>query len=138
MGLYRAKCLPTTLDIIARARRMKRNHPFLRAVYLLTDGEDDYSDEIRMWLLSEGWEHVWVGRRDVWPRAQDREVGVGVDMEVARRSGVFVGNGVSPVNLGGEHVLKIHVSFRRPVPTSSCCGQGMAYIRISRNSGDTF
>lgn len=95
LGLYRAKCLPQTLDIISRARRMRKNHPLLKSVYILTDGDDDWIEEIRMWLQSEGWNHVWVGKRDVWSDWEDREVGVGVDMEVARRAGVFVGNGVS-------------------------------------------
>lgn len=66
----------------------------LKSVYILTDGDDDWIEEIRMWLQSEGWNHVWVGKRDVWSDWEDREVGVGVDMEVARRAGVFVGNGV--------------------------------------------
>jgi hypothetical protein len=47
-----------------------------------------------MWLESEGWEHVWVGRDDVWPGGQRERAGQGVDLEVARRAGVFVGNGV--------------------------------------------
>ncbi|GFZ51511.1 hypothetical protein JCM24511_09278, partial [Saitozyma sp. JCM 24511] len=93
MGLYRAKCLPQVLDIIARARRMRKNHPLLRSIYLLTDAHGPWLDEVRMWLESEGWDHVWVGREDIYPRWREREVGVAVDMEVARRAGVFVGNG---------------------------------------------
>ena len=94
MGLYRAKCLPSTLDIIARARRMRKNHPVLRMVYILTDANDEWIEEIRMWLASEGWDRVWIGKKDVYPDWEDQEVGVAVDMEVARRAGVFVGNGV--------------------------------------------
>ena len=48
-----------------------------------------------MWLLSEGWDRVFVGKADVYNKWEDHEVGVAVDMEVARRAGVFVGNGVS-------------------------------------------
>jgi len=95
LGLYRAKCLPDTLEIIARARRMRKNHPLLRVVYLLTDGDDRWVNEITMWLTSEGWDRVWVGRTDAYPDWEEHEIGVAVDMEVARRSGVFVGNGVS-------------------------------------------
>ena len=95
MGLYRAKCLPEVLDIIARARRMRKNHPLLRVLYILSDGEDDWAEEVRMWLQSEGWDRVWIGKRDVYPGWKDRELGVAVDMEIARRAGVFVGNGVS-------------------------------------------
>lgn len=74
---------------------MRKNHPLLRHVYLLTDADDAWAEEIRMWLQSEGWDRVWIGQRDIYPDWEDREVGVGVDMEVARRAGVFVGNGVS-------------------------------------------
>ncbi|WVR09242.1 hypothetical protein IAU60_006306 [Kwoniella sp. DSM 27419] len=95
MGLYRAKCLPQTLEIIARARRMRKNHPLLKSVYILTDAEDAWVQEIRMWLQSEGWDNVWIGKEDVYPDWQDKEVGVAVDMEVGRRAGVFVGNGFS-------------------------------------------
>ncbi|ORY29109.1 hypothetical protein BCR39DRAFT_565191 [Naematelia encephala] len=95
MGLYRAKCLPQTLEIIARARRMRKNHPLLRSIYILTDADNSWAEEIRMWLQSEGWDNVFVGQRDIYPDWQDREVGVAVDMEIARRAGVFVGNGFS-------------------------------------------
>ena len=40
MGLYQKKCFPETLDIIARVRRMRKNHPLLKHVYLLTDADD--------------------------------------------------------------------------------------------------
>lgn len=73
---------------------MRKNHPLLRVVYILTDGDDAYIDEMRMWLSSEGWDRVWVGKKDVYGEKEDREIGVAVDMEVARRAGVFVGNGV--------------------------------------------
>jgi hypothetical protein len=96
LGLYRAKCNPQILDIIARVRRMRKNHPLLKQVYIMTDADDAFTEEMRMWLSSEGWDKVWVGKRDVYPNWDDRELGVAVDMEIARRAGVFVGNGVSP------------------------------------------
>lgn len=95
IGLYRAKCNPQILEIIARVRRMRKNHPLLKQVYILTDADDAFTEEMRMWLSSEGWDKVWVGKRDIYPDWDDRELGVAVDMEIARRAGVFVGNGVS-------------------------------------------
>lgn len=107
LGLYRAKCDPQVLEIIARARRMRKNHPLLRSVYILTDADDAFTEEMAMWLSSEGWDNVWVGKRDVYPNWDDRELGVAVDMEVARRAGVFVGNGVSLL-------FRLHSGPRRP------------------------
>lgn len=95
LGLYRAKCNPQILEIIHRVRRMRKNHPLLKQVYIMTDADDAFTEEMRMWLSSEGWDKVWVGRRDIYPDWDDRELGVAVDMEIARRAGVFVGNGVS-------------------------------------------
>ncbi|KAL1404978.1 hypothetical protein Q8F55_008591 [Vanrija albida] len=95
LGLYKAKCLPDVKAIIARARRMRKNHRLLRTIYLLTDAPDDWTEDVRRWLASDAWDQVFVGRTDVYPDFQDREVGPAVDMEVARRAGVFVGNGFS-------------------------------------------
>lgn len=95
LGLYNAKCLPDVTAIIARARRMRKNHPLLRTIYILTDAPDEWIDEVRRWLVSDAWDNVIIGRTDVYDAWPDREVGVAVDMEVARRAGVFVGNGVS-------------------------------------------
>lgn len=133
-GLYRAKCDPQILDIIARARRMRKNHPLLKSVYILTDADRAWAEEVRMWLLSEGWDKVWVGREDLYPAWQDREVGVAVDMEVARRAGVFVGNGVSWL-CAGVRVQRAMRNESRTRPgadgssqrrarTSCCCGRG--------------
>jgi hypothetical protein len=94
-GVYKAKCQPEILEIIARARRMRKNHPLLKSAYLVTDAPGKWVEEVRMWLLSEGWERVWIGRRDMWGGRAEREVGQGVELEVARRAGVYVGNGVS-------------------------------------------
>lgn len=91
-GMYNTKCQPPILEIIARARRLRKNHPLLKSVYIVSDASGPALSEARMWLGSEGWEHVLTGRDDVW---QGDEVGEGVDLEVARRAGVFVGNGVS-------------------------------------------
>ena len=89
---------------------MRKNHPLLRMVYILTDSEPKWAEEVRMWLLSEGWDRVFIGKQDVYDKWEDHEVGVGADMEVARRAGVFVGNGVSVSSLAmrvGEWEWKV-------------------------------
>jgi hypothetical protein len=99
LGLYRAKCAPQILEIIARARRMRVNHPLLTTVYILSDGDDTWLEETRNWIASEGWMDVFVGGRDFSEEWDEKDVSIAVDMEVARRAGVFVGNGVSDRNL---------------------------------------
>lgn len=73
---------------------MRRNHPWLDTIYILADGGDDaFIGETRRWLESEGW-HKVLTSADVINEPDDYEVGEAVDTEIARRSGVFVGNGV--------------------------------------------
>lgn len=120
LGLYTAKCLPEITAVIARARRMRKNHPLLRSIYIATDGPEEWVEELRSWLISDAWDRVVVGQTDVYPGWDERELGVGVDMEVARRAGVFVGNGVSQACMHGCDFGVLTCSSRPPPPTSSC------------------
>ncbi|KLT39714.1 hypothetical protein CC85DRAFT_288288 [Cutaneotrichosporon oleaginosum] len=126
-GLYAAKCSPGTTAIISRARRMRKNHPILRVIYLVTDDEG-WADELTRWLLSDGWEQVYVAPRlhNAW---KDQEVRPMVDTEVARRAGVFVGNGVSGRQRAAD------TSSRRWRATLRCCARVISCTRISRSSG---
>ncbi|TXT04829.1 hypothetical protein VHUM_04097 [Vanrija humicola] len=133
-GLYRAKCLPEIKEILARARRMRKNHRLLRSVYILTDAPDAWTEEVRRWLLSDAWDKVFVGQTDVYPDFQDREVGPAVDMEVARRAGVFVGNGVS--GCGRRVDERSRRSSRQRRQTLCSCGRATASIRTLPSSGD--
>lgn len=113
LGLYTAKCLPDITTVVGRARRMRKNHPLLRTIYVITDNAA-WSEELRRWLLSDGWERVFVGS-DVHSAWGEREMGEVVDMEIARRSGVFVGNGVSWVGVGGRGGCWLHGGAPLPV-----------------------
>lgn len=92
LGLYRAKCAPEYTAIIQRARRMRNNHPLLRTVYIVSDAPAEWVAGIRKWLLSDAWAEVYAGAGEFGVAGVER---AGVDTEVARRAGVFVGNGVS-------------------------------------------
>lgn len=95
LGVYVVKCQPDYTAIIHRARRLRKNHPLLRTVYLITNpaGESSFVEEVRKWLRSDAWNEVYAGAGDFGVNGIER---AGVDVEVARRAGVFVGNGVSP------------------------------------------
>lgn len=47
--------------------------------------------------MSDGWHEVLIGS-DVTNEWADREVAEAVDIEIARRAGVFVGNGFSALS----------------------------------------
>lgn len=97
LGLYTAKCDPPILDLIARARRLRKNHPELSSIYILSNADFTFISEARKWLMSDGWHEVLIGS-DVTNEWADREVAEAVDIEIARRAGVFVGNGFSALS----------------------------------------
>lgn len=74
---------------------MRKNHPLLKSAYIVTDAPKKWVDELKKWLLSEGWEKVWLGKKDLWGGSAEREMGQMIELEMARRAGVYVGNGVS-------------------------------------------
>ncbi|GMK58726.1 hypothetical protein CspeluHIS016_0601680 [Cutaneotrichosporon spelunceum] len=90
-GVYDAKCTPDTMAVITRARRMRKNHPILRAIYLVTDSQER-ADELAHWLHTDGWDAVYVAS-DVHNAWRDLEIRSMVETEVCRRAGVFVGSG---------------------------------------------
>jgi len=108
-GLYLAKCDPPILDIIARARRLRDNHPTLSSIYILSNGDYGFVAEARKWLESDGWDRVLTSA-DVAYKWEDRGIVEAVDTEIARRSGVFVGNGVSQI---GSVSFEVHVANKR-------------------------
>lgn len=120
LGVYVAKCRPDYTAIVQRARRLRKNHPLLRTIYLVPNpaGESSWVEDVRRWLLSDAWNEVYAGAGDFGIDGIER---AGVDTEVARRAGVFVGNGVS------THLMRRAVDTRRAhgrrhgfVPGSRC------------------
>lgn len=92
--MYVVKCRPDYTAIVQRARRLRKNHPLLRTIYLVPNpaGESSWVEDVRRWLLSDAWDEVYAGAGDFGIDGIER---AGVNMEIARRAGVFVGNGVS-------------------------------------------
>lgn len=149
-GLYLAKCDPSILDIIARARRLRTNHPALSSIYILSNGDYGFVAEAKKWLESDGWDRVLTSA-DVAYKWEDREIVEAVDTEIARRSGVFVGNGVSigrtvrsrraRLTIGVAHLVLGVEQQRRPAEE---CGWKayrfhailVATARFPGNSGD--
>ncbi|KAJ9124337.1 hypothetical protein QFC22_001137 [Naganishia vaughanmartiniae] len=82
LGLYRAKCDPETLEIIARARRMRANHPLLNTLYILSNADYNFIEETKRWLVSDGW-HTIVTSTDIGSLWSDQEVLEAVDTEIA-------------------------------------------------------
>lgn len=100
---YLAHCLPTTEQLVARLRTVRREHhtqcgEMLRRVYVLSNEWAWTLEDLRSALEEDGWEDV-VSSVDLQLDAQQYYVGMAVDMAIAEKAEVFVGNGVSPASI---------------------------------------
>ena len=136
---YVRRCWPEIDAVVARLREVRRLHPGLERVFVLTNGSKDWVDALKEALLRNGdhdevvpeadhtmqaeedeprilpggirvqplppvlnskagWKAVYTSRdlRLMWA---EREIDQAVDMEIARRAEVFLGNGVSGLRI---------------------------------------
>jgi len=106
------RCYPTIASIVTKINATKSERrddnlpsdgvsPSLDIVYLMTNEgtEQEWIETLRRKLLSVGWKKVLTGK-DFEMNPEQRAVGMAVDMEIARRAGVFIGNGWSALSSG--------------------------------------
>jgi hypothetical protein len=100
--IYRARSArsyPTEAEILERIRTVRREHLAaapgapLDVLYVATNADARWVATLRAPLLRDGWRAV-VSLHDFALDEAQNEVGNAVDMEVARRAALFVGNGV--------------------------------------------
>ena len=90
---YMQHCWPSTDDILAKLREVREERPDLQRVYVLTNGWGWWVDSLRKAVEKEG----WVDLKSSLDLAVDREqkyVEMAIDMAIAERAEVFIGNGV--------------------------------------------
>jgi hypothetical protein len=98
--LYRQHCFPSDDEVRATIRYARAQymaaHPMraLDVLYILTNADADWVRTFTSSLRGDGWGTV-VGTPDLALDEEMMEVSFAVDMEIARRSEVFIGNGVS-------------------------------------------
>jgi hypothetical protein len=94
---YMSHCWPTDDEIVEKITEVResRGGEGLKRVYILTNGRPAWvaglKDKIRR---MGGWERV-SSSRDLTLTPEQRLVGQAIDMSIAMRSEVFIGNGVS-------------------------------------------
>lgn len=94
VAAYLRVCWPTNEQIVERAKLMRTLHPGLNRVYILTNGKPDYLAKLKSDLKRDGWAKVSTSQ-DMTLDWQETWVAQSIDMAIAQRSEVFVGNGVS-------------------------------------------
>jgi len=96
-------------DIRDKLAAVRRAHPALEDVYLMTNGEERWVGGLEELLLEDGWKNVRSSRDLVLGDAA-RAVSQGVDMAVGNWAEVFIGNGFSSMtsNVVGFRLAQGH------------------------------
>jgi hypothetical protein len=90
---YLQHCLPTIPQIVSKLHTLRLQHPSLRRVYVLSNGWGWWLNGLKGALQEDGWDDM---KSTVELRLDDEQeyVGMAVDMAIAEKAEVFVGNGV--------------------------------------------
>lgn len=101
-GYYLAHCLPTTNQIVSVLRTVRREYHSqsartLNRVYILSNERAWALEEVKRGLKDDGWEDV-VSTLDLDLDAEQYHVSMAVDMAIAERAEVFIGNGFSSLS----------------------------------------
>ncbi|KZV83718.1 hypothetical protein EXIGLDRAFT_625252 [Exidia glandulosa HHB12029] len=92
---FMRRCYPTPQQIVLRLRSLRAERGSgLEKVYVATNGKGEFLKELRRVLRDDGWKDVLTSR-DLELPADERIVDQGIDMEIATRAELFVGNGFS-------------------------------------------
>lgn len=103
IAVYMERCLPTFDAIVQKIRDSR--HDYIKAakggekrtldtLYILTNDDSEWLQQLKSALKGEGWNLV-VTSKDLVLDAEGVDTGMAVDMDIARRAAVFIGNGVS-------------------------------------------
>ncbi|KAI6030052.1 hypothetical protein EDC04DRAFT_2924603 [Pisolithus marmoratus] len=99
---YLAHCLPTTEQIVSVLRTIRREYNIqgtgtLKRIYMLSNERAWALRELKSALEDDGWEDV-VSTVDLRLDAEQYHLSMAVDMAIAERAEVFVGNGFSSLS----------------------------------------
>ncbi|KAF8121127.1 hypothetical protein EV363DRAFT_1187271 [Boletus edulis] len=94
---YLQHCLPSTTQVVHRLAEIRAQHPALKRVYVLSNEWAWALGELKDALEKDGWADVR-GTIDLQLDAAQYHVSMAVDMAIAERAEVFVGNGFSSLS----------------------------------------
>ena len=131
---YLQHCLPTIPQIVDKLHALRDENPSLRRVYVLSNGWGWWLNNLKEALQKDGWDDL-KSSLDVKLDGEQAYVAMAVDMAIAEKAEVFVGNGVSLSSLffslslffipsprpGVDDTYYLHTSSRASLRTWSCC-----------------
>lgn len=93
---YMDHCYPGIEQMVRKVERVREeSRELLDHIYIMTNGADSWVTELKTALRAlGGWEHIG-SNRDLSLTWEQKYVAQAVDMLVAQRAQVFIGNGVS-------------------------------------------
>ncbi|KAF8995707.1 hypothetical protein BDQ17DRAFT_1365342 [Cyathus striatus] len=91
---YLKRCFPAREQIVQRLREIRKDNPSLRRVYLLSNGWGWWLNELSKELKQDGWEDV-ANTNQLRLDNEQFWVSGAVDMAIAERAEVLLGNGFS-------------------------------------------
>lgn len=94
MEYYMRHCYPTVAQVAEKLWAVRTENPGLRRVYVMTNGWGGWMRELRRILKSDGWEDV-KSTFDMELDLAQNHVSMAVDMAIAEKAEVFIGNGFS-------------------------------------------
>jgi hypothetical protein len=107
IATYMERCLPHFSAIVQKIRDSRDDYVnaaeegegkrVLDTLYILTNDDSEWVHQLKTVLRPEGWKLI-VTSQDLILDSEGVDTGMAVDMEVARRAAVFIGNGVSPTS----------------------------------------
>ncbi|KAF9001305.1 hypothetical protein BDQ17DRAFT_1244641 [Cyathus striatus] len=94
---YLQHCLPTIPQLVQRLHEVREDNPTLKRVYVLSNAWPSFLNELKKELWKDGWGDVG-DSYDLTLDSEQRGVAAAVDMGVAERAEVFLGNGFSSLS----------------------------------------
>jgi len=101
LSYYLDHCWPSTVQVVQKLREVRVEYPGLRRVYVLSNAGTWSLDGLKNALQEDGWADL-VSSTDIVLDSEQKYVAMAVDMAIAEKAEVFVGNGVSNLPLAGR------------------------------------
>lgn len=101
LDIYMKHCWPSIDRIAERVEEIKKEWEMERGagrlakLYILTNGDKSWLNQLKAKLRESGTWHLVLTSRDIGLTFEQKYVGQAIDMAIAERAAVFVGNGVS-------------------------------------------
>jgi hypothetical protein len=109
------RCWPDKAGVVGKVAEVRREYlahatqrnATLDIVYILSNEKGMWIDGLKKALQKDGW--TVAASQDLVLDAEPKDVGMAVDMEIARHAAVFVENGVSVSSLAHSQIVVPHV-----------------------------